>query len=218
MYKKIMLFLFLFLFVPNSVFAITKGTKVDTVTITSDKCVDGNNARFMLGSNEIKIRFLGTTVPEPVHPTEDALYLHEEASNYVCKTLLNAKKIQLEYDPNSKETDSLGRTLAWVYVDGKLLQNLLVEKGYVDLDLNMEDYLYSDMLNDSLVKAKEEKNGFWGIDREEKNIESIPKEQKEEVIEETNIFRLILGKVLDFINEIFEKFLKSIDNLIENML
>lgn len=44
---------------------------------------------------------LAIDTPESVHPTKGVEYYGEEASNYTCNLVTNAKKIELEYDKNS---------------------------------------------------------------------------------------------------------------------
>ncbi|MGX9136193.1 thermonuclease family protein [Rummeliibacillus sp. JY-2-4R] len=60
------------------------------------------------------------------------------ASKYTCSKLKNAKKIQSQYDGPKK--DKYGRTLVWVFVDGKLLQESLVKKGYVEKSYDYGTY------------------------------------------------------------------------------
>lgn len=218
--KKIVylsIFLFVFFITPSYTFAITSGTVVDTVTLS--KCVDGDTARFMKNANEIKVRFLAINTPESVHPTKEAEELGKESSEYTCQLLTNAKKIQLEYDPKSDETDKYGRVLAWVYVDGKLLQELLVQEGYAEVSYVYDDYLYVDKLKDVQQTAKDEEKGVWGIDREEKDItEQVSNTNTDTVNEDQGIIQMLIDKLFNFLNEIFEKFLKTLDTIIEDML
>lgn len=210
-------FLFIFFIAPRYTFAITAGSKVDTVTLS--KCVDGDTARFLKGANEIKVRFLSINTPESVHPTKEAEELGKESSNYTCELLTNAKKIQLEYDPNSDTTDKYGRVLAWVFVDGKLLQEILVQEGYAEVSYVYDDYLYVDELKETQEQAKIDKKGVWGIDREEKEITDEVTNTKTDVVnDDQGIIGMLIDSLLTFLNEIFEKFLKSLDTMIEDML
>ena len=49
----------------------------------------------------------------------------------------------------------------WVFVDGKLLQLLLTQKGYVDKFFDYGDYAYEDSLAVALESAKKKKIGVW---------------------------------------------------------
>ena len=58
----------------------------------------------------------------------------------------NAKKISIEYDPDSDKTDKYERHLVWVYVDDSLLQKELISKvidGNMLTDSNIEEILSS---------------------------------------------------------------------------
>ena len=85
----------------------------------------------------------------------------KEASEYVCNTLTNAKKIQLEFDDGSDETDKYGRVLAWVYADGKLLQRELVKQGLAEVKYIYGDYAYTDELKELEKEAKAKKLAMW---------------------------------------------------------
>lgn len=217
--RKKILILILFMFFPYLVFAQEDKTtffknQYDTVTLS--KCVDGNSARFMLGNNEIKVKFLGidtssNIITSPADEINGAL-----VSDYVCSILENAKDIKIEYEPNSEKEDKYGRLLVWVYVDDVLLQENLLKQGYSTIAYLYDDYSYSEVLKEAESYAKDNKLGVW----QEKlntnvntniNTDDIEDDNKEE---SKNIFSMLMN----FLNEIFEKFLKFIDDLINNML
>lgn len=211
MKKKLLIIMFLFL-MPLNVFAKTIGTHVETVTLS--KCVDGDTARFMLNKEEIKVRFLAIDTPESVHPTKAVEAYGKDASEYTCKMLTNAEKIELEYDPKSDEKDKYGRVLAWIYVDDELLQNNLIKVGYAKVAYLYGDYLYTTMLKTSEKEAKDSKLGIWS-DEEVTEVVDVKDATKEEEKEKSSsLFDLIL----DFLNEILEKILEFIENLIEDVL
>ncbi len=209
MKKKLLILLMIFL-IPFNVSAITVGTSVDTVVLS--KCVDGDTARFMLNNEEIKVRFLAIDTPESVHPTKEVEVYGKDASEYTCKVLSDAEKIELEYDPNSNKQDKYGRYLAWIFVDDVLLQDTLVKVGYAKVAYLYGDYLYTETLKESEKLAKKEMLGIWN----EVVVEEVNTETKAEEKEEKKFS--LLDLILDFLNEILEKFIEFIDNLIEDML
>ena len=179
--KKYMGFLFCLMMIPSFVFA------GETEIVTLDKCVDGDTANFKTSSGTVyKTRFLAVDTPETVHPTKEVEAYGKEASDYTCETLTNAKEIKLEYDDNSDREDKYGRTLAWVWVDGVLLQQSLVEKGLAEVAYLYDDYQYTSLLQDAEVVAKANKVGQWSDEEpnseEEtsKEEESIDEDKKEE--------------------------------------
>ncbi len=221
--KKYILFLFCLMMLPSLVLA------GDTEIVTLEKCVDGDTANFKTSDGTIyKTRFLAVDTPETVHPTKEVEAYGKEASNYTCETLTNAKEIKLEYDENSDREDKYGRTLAWVWVDGVLLQQSLIEKGLAEVAYLYEDYQYTSLLQDAEAVAKANKVGQWSTEtesNEDKNTdEEKTTEEKTETKEEkkkeekknffAEFFDNLLGKIFDTI----DKFLEKVIDWIESML
>lgn len=149
--KKIILIISLFL-IPFNISAYEKET------VTLNKCIDGDTAWFNLDNEKIKVRFLAIDTPESTNKIEE---YGKEASEFVCNLLKNSTKIELEYDENSDKLDKYDRYLAWVFVDDKLLQDLVVREGLAEVKYIYGDYKYLDTLNDSLKIAKKEELNLW---------------------------------------------------------
>lgn len=209
MNKKIyFLTVFLLFIFPINVFAesINESDKV-----TLSKCVDENSARFMLGENEIKVKFLGIDSATSVTSFKEDEINGSSVSEYVCSVLENAKEIKIEYDPKSDREDKYGRLLVWVYIDDVLLQENLVKQGYAKVAYLYDDYTYNNKIKEAEKYAKANKLGIW---KEEEKVVDTNVVQEEKTKKNDNIF----DTILNFINEIFEKFLKFIDDLINDML
>lgn len=154
--KKWILFLSLcFCLCPNIVFA-----ERDSVSLS--KCVDGDTAKFIINHKEYSTRFLAIDTPETKHPKKGVEPFGKEASNYTCNALKNASQIVLEYDSSSTKEDKYGRKLAWIFVDGELLQKKLIEKGYAKVAYLYGDYKYTNQLKKAESLAKQKKIGIWG--------------------------------------------------------
>ncbi len=216
--KKYMGFLFCLMMIPSFVFA------GETEIVTLDKCVDGDTANFKTSSGTVyKTRFLAVDTPETVHPTKEVEAYGKEASDYTCETLTNAKEIKLEYDDNSDREDKYGRTLAWVWVDGVLLQQSLVEKGLAEVAYLYDDYQYTSLLQDAEVVAKANKVGQWSDEEpssEEvsKEKESIDEDKKAEKNKKRNFIQEFFDNLLGKIFDLIDNFLEKIINWIESML
>lgn len=126
-----------------------------------DKHIDGDTTRFSLNGKSIKIRYLAIDTQETVHPTKEATMLGHSASDYVKEKLELAKKIELEFAPESDKEDKYGRVLAWVWVDDVLLQEELVQKGLAEVKYIYGDYKYLDKLEAAQQEAKNNKLGIW---------------------------------------------------------
>lgn len=153
--KLFILLTIMVLFLTSNVYASNK------VKVTLNSCVDGDTANFVIKNKTKKVRFLGINTPESVKKDSDVEAYGKEASNYTCKKLKSAKKIELEYDPKSDKKDKYDRVLAWVFVDGKLLQKDLVSKGYAKVAYLYDDYLYTDQIKKAEENAKSKKLRVW---------------------------------------------------------
>lgn len=151
--KKIT-FMIILLLIPIICFA-------ERIPVTFKKCVDGDTAWFIMNDEEVKVRFIGIDAPEIEHEETPAEYYSLQAKAYVCNRLDNAKKIELEFDPNSDMQDKYERFLAWVFVNDKLLQDDIVKKGFAKVTYLYDNYKYSDILIESEKKAKSENLGIW---------------------------------------------------------
>lgn len=151
-----------FSFASNNSKEIRLSASADTEQVTYIKKVDGDTAYFANADGvEMKCRFLAIDTPESVKHDEEVEPYAIEASEYTHKRLASADKIVLEFDENSDLTDKYGRVLAWVWVDGSLLQKELVEQGYAEVKYLYDDYAYVDALKKEQAKAKEMKKGIW---------------------------------------------------------
>lgn len=159
--KKIYLFIIVFLlfFVPIPIFASER------IDVTLNKCVDGDTAWFNLKNKQIKARFLAIDTPESTNKIEE---YGKEASKFTCDLLNNASHIQIEYDDNSDKQDKYNRELVWVFVDEKLLQELVVKEGLAEVKYIYGNYKYLDQVNLALKEAKKNKLNLWS-DAEDNN-------------------------------------------------
>ncbi len=116
--------------------------------ITLDHCVDGDTAVF----NEIgSVRFLYINTPESTNKIEP---YGKEASAFTCDLLSRAKVIRYELDGPLK--DKYNRTLAWIFIDDVLIQEVIAKEGYVVSFYDYGTYRYEQRVIDANNKAKDE--------------------------------------------------------------
>lgn len=176
MIKKISLFFLLL--IPFSVHALDK--------VKLDKCVDGDTAYFIYKGESSKFRFLSIDTPESTTKVEK---YGKEASEFTCKELKEANKIEIEFEENSSKKDKYDRYLVYVFVDGELLQEKILYNGLAKLKYDKSTYKYEDKLSKA---EKHAKDSFIGV--------FSTKEYQEE-LEET---------FLDYIKKWSKKLLSSI--------
>ncbi|MBQ6840681.1 MAG: thermonuclease family protein [Bacilli bacterium] len=159
--KKVVIIIVMFLIGVSNVNADTSYEKAKFV-----RCVDGDTAVFKISQEEVKFRFLAIDTPETVHPTKEVEAYGKNASEYTCNKLSEAKEIIVEYE-NSNKTDKYGRSLAWIWIDGSLLQKELVSVGYGEVAYIYGNYRYTESLCLAQKTAKESKLGLWVDGKEE---------------------------------------------------
>lgn len=188
--KKIVI-MFLFIFIFDVVYAS------DRDILTDIKCIDGDTIKATINDSEETIRFIGIDTPETKYSTktEDEPYA-VTASEYTCNKVMNANIVEIEYDPNSDNTDKYGRILGWIFVDDILLQKELVYNGYARVKYIYNDYKYLDELKEAEVSAMNNKSGIWSDYEEEKSLGE---------------------KILDFISNIVKKIIDFIEKLVKDI-
>lgn len=125
--------------------------------VTLARTVDGDTAHFYLQNGEyIKVRFLGINTPESTR-VHDPWGL--TASNYTKNILNNAKEIVIELEGN--ETDVYGRTLAFVWADGELINLKLILNAYSNAKIS-SDSKYYDAFIEADYKVSVTGRGVYG--------------------------------------------------------
>ncbi|WP_232818701.1 thermonuclease family protein [Exiguobacterium flavidum] len=121
------------------------------------KCTDGDTATFSINGKQVKTRFLLIDTPESTTKKEP---YGKEASAYTCKRLKAAKKITLELDGKDKY-DKYDRMLAWVWLDGKLLQEDITKAGLVEDFYDYGTYRYEGRVYNAMKYAKQHNKGMY---------------------------------------------------------
>ncbi len=202
MNKKVIIFITIFMLLITPVYALSSNKK-ESVTLSN--CTDSTSARFIYNKNEIKVKFIGIDITNSLNSNVEIDL--ETVNEFVCNTLKNAKKIELEIEKEMDLKDKYDRYNAWVFVDDVLLQDTLLKKGYAKTYYLYENYKYYDTLKQSEKEAKEEKVGLWNVKQEEKI----------EVIDDTKKDEGVFSSLMNFINKVFEKILQFVDDLIKNV-
>jgi len=211
MKKIIIYFILLIIFFPVQSYALEGESSV-----TLSNCVDANSARFMLEQSEIKVKFIGIDSSNIIYDDFNDEINGQLVNDYVCSVLTNAQEIKIEYEPNSEKEDKYGRTLAWVYVDGVLLQKNLVELGYSKVAYLYDNYKYNDELKLAEQTAKDNKYGIWHVSSLENDLDEVDELSKNDVEKKND--ETFFSRFLAYINELFEKMLVFIDTLINEIL
>ncbi|RIL74597.1 DNA-binding protein [Staphylococcus cohnii] len=136
----------------------------DRIAVELNSTVDGDTAKFNYDGNTQSFRFLLIDTPETKHPKVGKQPFGQEASDRTAELLNNAEKIEVEFDVGQKQ-DKYNRKLAYIYVDGEMLNNVLVREGLAKVAyVYPPNTRYLTDLENSQEKAKSEKIGIWSVD------------------------------------------------------
>lgn len=127
--------------------------------VTLINCIDGDTATFKVENKSEKVRFLAIDTPEIAKDNVAAQPYGNEAKQYTCNALKNAKKIHLEYE--KEKYDRHGRLLAWVFVDGNLLNEQLVKEGLAKVAYLYGKYTYTNVVKQAEKHAQTNKKNIW---------------------------------------------------------
>jgi micrococcal nuclease len=143
-------------------------TTVDTIDIpypdglesaTVTRVVDGDTIDVFLNGSKFTIRYIGVDTPETVDPSRPDGCYGQEASDH-NKVLVQGKQVELEKDVS--ETDAFGRLLRYVWIDGQMVNALLVRDGYALASTYPPDVKHQDVFGELQTEAREAGRGLWG--------------------------------------------------------
>lgn len=131
--------------------------------------IDGDTLKIRGKDGDIRVRLIGVNTPESVARDD---YLEQSgkqntdegkiASDWL-KEYLKEKTITVEFDTETNKygVDKYDRPLVYVYVDGKMLNETIIEKGYSRHNEYSGTTKYSDKFNKAEQAAKANNEGFW---------------------------------------------------------
>lgn len=125
--------------------------------------VDGDTSKFLLNDQEITVRYLLIDTPETVKPNTPVQPFGSEASDRTKELLETASVIEIMLDKGN-EKDKYDRVLGYVFIDGELLQDILVREGLARVAYVHEpSTTYLQQLEQSQEQAKQQEIGIWSI-------------------------------------------------------
>lgn len=152
--------------------------------------VDGDTIDVHLenGKKE-RVRFILIDTPETKHPNKPVQPFGPEASKFTNEALLN-KDVELELDV--QERDRYGRLLAYVYIDGQMINETLLKKGLARVAIFPPNTKYVDQFEKLQNKAKQKGIGIWSLENyvQEKGFQTEPSKngQKKQTNQPTDSF------------------------------
>ena len=109
----------------------SKGTSDNQrVSVQLTRTVDGDTIKVLYKGKEETVRYLLIDTPESKKKPGTCVQPYaKSASEKKNEQLVSSGDLSLEFD-NGNERDKYGRLLAYVFVDGKSVQETLLKEGY----------------------------------------------------------------------------------------
>lgn len=120
---------------------------LETVTVAS--VVDGDTVELAGGR---RVRYIGINTPERDQP------YYQEAAD-LNQQLVAGKEVQLEFDLDS--FDQYGRTLAYVWTDGVMVNLEMVRRGFANAFTVPPNVRYAEEFRQAEEEAREAGRGLW---------------------------------------------------------
>ena len=110
------------------------------------------------------VRYIGLDTPELRRRVGDGWVEDPEPFGREAKEanrrLVEGRSLRLEYDAQTH--DRYGRWLAYVFVDGRMVNAALLEDGYAQLLTIPPNVKYAQQLRRAAREAREARRGLWG--------------------------------------------------------
>lgn len=119
------------------------------------RIVDGDTIELDGGE---KVRLIGMDTPETVDPRKSVQCFGQAAKEFT-QNLLENQWVRLEKDVSTK--DRYGRTLAYVWRDNVMINDLLLKEGFARLATYPPDVRYVELFKQSEASARAEQKGLW---------------------------------------------------------
>lgn len=129
------------------------------------RVIDGDTLLIDVDGAQTRVRLIGIDTPESVNPDNSKNSPEGKiASNFTKAIIEDQSYVFLGYDVQRK--DDYNRTLAYIFLDrGKtMLQERLLEAGMARTMTIQPNSLFANYFYAIMVKAREEKAGFWASD------------------------------------------------------
>lgn len=147
----------------NTTMSTAKEGSTGKFPVTLISTTDGDTIRVMYKGVNEPVRYLLIDTPETNHPRLGKQPFGPAAKER-NKTLVTSGKLTLEFDVGEKR-DKYGRLLAYVYVDGKSVQETLIREG-----LARVAYVYPPNTRhltpyqEAQKEAQSKELGFWAVE------------------------------------------------------
>jgi micrococcal nuclease len=123
-----------------------------------ERVVDGDT---LMLEGHVRVRLIGVDTPETKHPRKPVEPLGPEATEFTRSQVEN-RDVTLQFDRERR--DRYGRVLAYVYVDGKLLNEEIIRAGFSRAETHYKfERAMALRFQQAEDEAREAGRGIWGL-------------------------------------------------------
>jgi micrococcal nuclease len=129
-----------------------------------ERVIDGDT---IVLDGHVRVRLIGVDTPETVHPHKPVEPLGPEATAFT-RGLVDDRDVTLGFDRERR--DRYGRVLAYVYVDGKLVNEEIIRAGFSRAETRYKfDRAMALRFQQAEDEAREAGRGIWSLAPAAKN-------------------------------------------------
>lgn len=155
----------------------TDDLNLPRVAVELVKAVDGDTISVMFEGKKESVRLLLIDTPETSHPKLGVQPFGPEAKAFTKDLVEQADSLELEFDigPNR---DKYSRLLAYVYADGKMVQEALLQEGLARVAyIYPPNTRYVDKFDDLQRISRDKALGIWSVENYAQEDGFHPEEQ-----------------------------------------
>lgn len=148
----------------NTAQSTTQNTaKGNRVSVELERVVDGDTIIMKDQGERKRMRLLLIDTPESNTKKTGSVQPYGVEAKKFLTDYLKGKKLEIEYDPKQDKVDQYDRTLAYLYADNELVEEVMLKEGLARLGYYDGDELYFQTLKDAETTAKNAKKNIWSI-------------------------------------------------------
>lgn len=129
------------------------------IEVVVSKVSDGDTFTIIIDNKKYGVRLIGVDTPESVHPNKKKNVPYGKIASNYTKERLEGKKVILKKDVQAR--DKYGRILAFVYIDGKMYNEELIEEGHAKIMTVPPNVGNTERFKKLQKEAQKLKKGVW---------------------------------------------------------
>ncbi len=122
-----------------------------------ERVIDGDT---LVVDGHVHVRLIGVDTPETKHPDKPVDLFGPEATAFT-RSLVQDRDVELQFDRERR--DRYGRVLAYVYIDGRLLNEEIIRAGFSRAETRYKfERAMALRFQEAENEAREAGRGIWG--------------------------------------------------------